>query len=65
MYREEEPLLKRGAEDFCTDTDTFQVLMTRNQDDDKDSDQWCASIESEESCSEARHAITGEYFLNF
>ena len=58
LYREEEPLLRDEAVDFCADNDTFHVSMTRSQ-DGRDCHQWCSSLESEEECSGSCHAITG------
>ena len=63
LYTEEETLLKHGREDFCADQDTFTVSMTRSHNDDEDCDQWCSSMESEETCSKACHAVTGKFFI--
>ena len=63
LDREEEPLLGDEAVDFCADNDTFHVSMTRSQ-DGGDCDQWCSSLESEEECSGACHAITGKYLMS-
>ena len=63
LYKEEETLLKDGTEDFCADQDTFTVSMTKTDNDDRDCDQWCSSIESEETCSKACHAVTGRYCI--
>lgn len=63
LDREEEPLLGDEAVDFCADNDTFHVSMTRSQ-DGGDCDQWCSSLESEEECSGACHAITGKYSMS-